>query len=55
MLFDNDHGEWMYKDCREIEVLNDDAAERESDLMLVHFTCWRKVGSPDQLIRDQIL
>ena len=21
MVFDNDHGEWMYKDCREVEVL----------------------------------
>jgi hypothetical protein len=55
MVFDNDHGEWMYKDCREVEVLNDDAAEEESDFMLVHFTCWQKVGSPELLTKDQIL
>ena len=55
MFFDNDQGDWMYKDCREIDVLNDDAAEKESELILVHVTCWRKIGSPVQLTRDQVL
>ena len=36
MFFDNDDGIYKYSNCREIEVLNDEAAEKESDLLLVH-------------------
>jgi len=55
MFFDNENGIYMYNNCREIEVLNDDAAEKESESMLVHVTCWRGLGSPDVLTSDQAL
>ena len=55
MFFDNDEGVYMYSNCREIEVLNDDAAEKESENMLVHVTCWRALGSPPELTMDQAL
>jgi pre-mRNA cleavage complex 2 protein Pcf11 len=55
MFFDNDNGIYMYKNCREIEVLNDDAAEKESEQMLVNVTCWRGLGSPEVLSIDQTL
>jgi pre-mRNA cleavage complex 2 protein Pcf11 len=55
MFFDNDDGIYKYSNCREIEVLNDDAAEKESEQMLVHVTCWRGLGSPAVLSMDQAL
>ena len=56
MFFDNDNGMFMYKNCREIEVLNDDdVALNASEQMLVHVTCWRGLGSPPVLNRDQAL
>lgn len=55
MFFDNEDGIYMYSNCREIEVLNDDAAEKESESMLVHVTCWRALGSPEVLTSDQAL
>lgn len=55
MHFDQDDGEWKYSNCREIEVLNDDVAEEESQDMLVHVTCHRGLGSPEFLIADQAL
>lgn len=55
MVFDNNDGIYMYTNCREIEVLNDDAAEKESEQMLVHVTCWRGLGSPNELTSDQAL
>lgn len=55
MFFDNENGIYMYNNCREIEVLNDDAAEKESESMLVHITCWRGLGSPPVLTMDQAL
>lgn len=55
MFFDNDEGVYVYGNSREIEVLNDDAAERESENMLVHVTCWRGLGSPEVLTMDQAL
>jgi pre-mRNA cleavage complex 2 protein Pcf11 len=55
MFFDNENGIYMYSNCREIEVLNDDAAEKESESMLVHMTCWRGLGSPPVLTMDQAL
>ena len=55
MFFDNDDGIYKYSNCREIHVLNDDAAAKESEEMLVHITCWRGLGSPEVLTMDQAL
>jgi len=55
MFFDNDDGIYMYSNCREIEVLNDEAAAREKDDLLVHVTCWRALGAPATLTADQTL
>lgn len=55
MVFDNDNGIYVYTNCREINVLNDDAAENEFESMLVHVTCWRGLGSPDVLTADETL
>lgn len=55
MYFDNDDGAYKYKNCKEIEVMNDDVAENESDMMLVHVTCWNGLGSPETLDIDQTL
>jgi pre-mRNA cleavage complex 2 protein Pcf11 len=55
MFFDNDDGIYRYSNCREIDVINDDAAEKESDQMLVHVSCWRGLGSPPVLSMDQAL
>ena len=55
MFFDNDDGIYKYSNCREIEVLNDEAAAKESDHMLVHVTCWRNLGSPELMTADQTL
>ena len=46
---------YKYRNCREIEVMNDDVAENESEMMLAHFTCWRGLGSPATLDIDQTL
>jgi pre-mRNA cleavage complex 2 protein Pcf11 len=54
-MFSGDDGEYKYRNCREIEVLNDDAAATESDLQLVHGTCWTGLGGPDTLTADQTL
>ncbi|KAG7359602.1 RNA polymerase II-binding domain containing protein [Nitzschia inconspicua] len=55
MFFDNDDGIYKYNQCREIEVLNDEAVATESDQMLVHVTCWRNLGSPEILTADQTI
>ena len=55
MFFDNDDGIYKYNNCREIEVMNDEAAMKESEDMLVHVTCWRGLGSPTTLTQDQAL
>ena len=55
MFFDNDDGIYKYNNCREIEVLNDEAAEKESEQLLVHVSCWRALGSPSVLTMDQAL
>lgn len=54
-MFSGDDGEYKYRNCREIEVLYDDAAVTESDLQLVHGTCWTGLGGPDTLTADQTL
>jgi pre-mRNA cleavage complex 2 protein Pcf11 len=55
MFFDNDDGIYRYSNCREIHVLNDDAADKESEEMFVHVTCWRGLGLPEVLTMDQTL
>ena len=55
MFFDNDDGIYKYSNCREIEVLNDEAAAKDSEEMLVHVTCWRNLGSPELMTADQTL
>jgi pre-mRNA cleavage complex 2 protein Pcf11 len=55
MFFDNDDGIYKYTNSREVEVMNDEAAARASEQMLVHVTCWRNLGSPDFLSFDQTL
>lgn len=55
MVFDNDDGVYKYMNCREIEMLNDDAAEVESEQVLIHVTCWRGLGSPVEITSDQAL
>jgi pre-mRNA cleavage complex 2 protein Pcf11 len=55
MHFDHDDGIYKYSNCKEVEVMNDDAAETESDMKLVHFTCWKGLGSPEVLTFDQTL
>lgn len=55
MFFDNEEGMYKYSNCREIEVLNDEVVVNDSELMLVHITCWRGLGSPEVLTMDQAL
>jgi len=55
MFFDNEDGIYKYSNCREIEVLNDEAAVTDSEDMLVHVTCWRNLGSPELLNAEQII
>jgi hypothetical protein len=55
MFFDNDDGVYKYSNCIEIAVLNDDAAEQESEQQLVHATCWKGLGQPAVLTVDQTL
>jgi pre-mRNA cleavage complex 2 protein Pcf11 len=55
MFFDNDNGMYMYKNCCEKSVENDEAAEEQTSLMLVHVTCWKALGSPSLLTMDQAL
>ena len=55
MFFDNEDGIYKYSNCREIEVLNDEAAAKDSEDMLVHVTCWRNLGLPEHLTAEQII
>jgi len=55
MFFDQDEGEWMYKNCREVRVENDETAINESDDVFVHVTCLRGLGSPEFLTMDQVV
>lgn len=55
MIFDNEDGIYKYKNCREIDVFNSEAAVKELDQMFVHVTCWRNLGSPGSLTADQTL
>lgn len=53
LIQEND--ELVYENCREIRVLNDDAAATESDDQLVHVSCWKGLGEPLELTFDQTL
>jgi len=53
MKFNQDEGEWKYGNCREIEVSN--VSDQEYEMMLVHVTCLRGLGSPAVLTSDQVL
>eukprot|EP00586_Coscinodiscus_wailesii_P005104 CAMPEP_0172489450 /NCGR_PEP_ID=MMETSP1066-20121228/19462_1 /TAXON_ID=671091 /ORGANISM="Coscinodiscus wailesii, Strain CCMP2513" /LENGTH=194 /DNA_ID=CAMNT_0013257325 /DNA_START=27 /DNA_END=611 /DNA_ORIENTATION=+ len=55
MFFDQEGGDFMYTNCREIDVMNDDAAAREKEIMLVHETCRRSLGCVDYLTMDQVM
>lgn len=59
MLFDQEDGEWKYKNCIEKDVLKDDDGptleEEEFEAVLVHKTCWEGLGKPEFLTPDQIL
>mmetsp|Transcript_12274 Transcript_12274/g.25421 ORF Transcript_12274/g.25421 Transcript_12274/m.25421 type:complete len:511 (+) Transcript_12274:509-2041(+) len=55
MFFDHDEGEWMYKNCKEVSLLNDETAINETEQVFVHVTCLRGLGSPEQLTMDQVL
>lgn len=52
MFYDQDDGEWKYKNCREIIVDNGDD---ESENILIRSSCWKGLGSPDFLTKDQIV
>jgi pre-mRNA cleavage complex 2 protein Pcf11 len=55
MFFDNDNGMYVYRNCREVTLENDDAAEEETSQVLVHTTCWNALGAPEMLTLDQAL
>ena len=55
MYFDQEEGDHMYKNCREIELLHDEAAEEESQKVLAKIRCLEGLGSPEFLTMDQVL
>lgn len=59
MLFDQEDGEWKYKNCIEKDVLKEDDGptleEEEFEAVLVHKTCWEGLGKPEFLTPDQVL
>mmetsp|Transcript_16230 Transcript_16230/g.30649 ORF Transcript_16230/g.30649 Transcript_16230/m.30649 type:complete len:556 (-) Transcript_16230:131-1798(-) len=57
MFFDQDDGEWKYKNCIEKNVEHDGPTMDDGDgleAVLVHGTCWEGLGSPEYLTADQI-
>lgn len=56
MFFDQDDGEWKYRNCTEKNVEHDGPTmdEEEAEPVLVHATCWEGLGSPEVLMADQI-
>ena len=50
MVFDNEEGEYMYSNCREMPLDNIQLPK-----VLTHSTCWTALGSPEYLTKDQIL
>ena len=58
MFFDQDDGEWKYRNCIEKDLeVNDGPTmdEEEAEAKLVHFSCWIGLGSPAFLTADQVL
>ena len=59
MLFDQEDGEWKYKNCIEKDVLKEDDGptleEEEFEAVLVHASCWEGLGRPEFLTPDQVL
>jgi pre-mRNA cleavage complex 2 protein Pcf11 len=57
MFFDQDDGEWKYRNCKEMNVDEDDGPtldDEEVEPVLVHVTCWDGLGCPNVLTPDQI-
>lgn len=56
MFFDQDDGEWKYRNCAEKNVEQDGPTmdDEEMEQVLVHMTCWQGLGSPETLTPDQI-
>jgi len=56
MFFDQDDGEWKYRNCIESNVENDGPTVEEEDCepVLVHVTCWEGLGCPTVLSLDDI-
>ena len=56
MFFDQEDGEWKYRNCTEKNVEHDGPTmdEEEMEPVLVHMTCWEGLGSPETLTPDQI-
>ncbi|KAL7533095.1 hypothetical protein ACHAXR_005036 [Thalassiosira sp. AJA248-18] len=56
MFFDQDDGEWKYRNCTEKNVEHDGPTmdDEETEAVLVHATCWEGLGSPEFLTVDQI-
>ena len=56
MFFDQDDGEWKYRNCIESNVENDGPTMEEEDCepVLVHVTCWEGLGCPTVLSLDDI-
>lgn len=55
MYYDDEDGEFMYRNAMEIDVELDDAAVDETENVLVHFTCHKRLGAPAILSSDQLL
>lgn len=56
MFFDQDDGDWKYRNCIEKNVERDGPTMDGEGLeaVLVHVTCWEGLGSPEYLTADQI-
>ncbi|EJK50067.1 hypothetical protein THAOC_31007 [Thalassiosira oceanica] len=56
MFFDDDDGEWRYKNCVEKAVENDGPTleEDETKAVLLKYTCWLGLGSPEVLTSDML-
>ena len=56
MFFDDDDGEWRYKNCVEKTVENDGPTleEDETKAVLLKYTCWLGLGSPEVLTADML-
>ena len=52
MFYDQDDGEWKYKNCRNIVV---DNGNDEGENILIHSSCWKGLGSPEFLMKDQVI